>query len=130
MKFYGVGIVWNPQADKALCKFEKGELDTEDTEIISKLVNLGYAYEGTTLEVTELGDTEPKYIEGMPKIEPYTEETTESDTLVAEEIELVKNENFFDDFTDEELKSMAKDRGIKGFGIMKREKLISKLKEE
>jgi len=113
MKFYGVGIVWNPQADKALCQFEKGELDTEDTEIIEKLISLGYKHDGAE-----------------PKIEPYTEETAESDTLVAEEIKLVKNENFFDDFSDEELKAMAKDRGIKGFGIMKREKLISKLKEE
>lgn len=106
MKFYGTGIVWNPDKEKALCQFVKGELDTEDAEIINKLIELGYKHEETerigAIEITSFGDSEPKYIDKIVNLEEKT---------------------------DIELKALAKEKGIKGFGIMKHDKLIEKLRE-
>ena len=42
MKFYGNGIVWDKEKNRALCQFEKGELETEDERIISILEALNY----------------------------------------------------------------------------------------
>lgn len=46
MKFYGTGVVWNADTEKALCRFDKsGELDTTDEAIIEKLKEHGYKYD-------------------------------------------------------------------------------------
>jgi len=63
MKFYGTGIVWNPDKEKALCQFVKGELDTEDKDIIEKLVELGYKHDEQPIE--RLEDPKPIEIEGF-----------------------------------------------------------------
>ena len=99
MKFYGTGIVWNPDKEKALCQFVKGEFDTEEQDIIEKLIELGYEHD-EVINTTSCGDVEPQFIDGL-KQPP-----------------------------DEELKALAKAKGIKGYAIMKRETLIEKLKED
>ena len=45
MKFYGNGIVWNPEEENILCRFVKGELETDDESICSKLIERGYKHE-------------------------------------------------------------------------------------
>ena len=65
MKFYGNGIVWNAQANRPLCRFEKGEITTEDESIITVLTDLRYKHdEIEQIEVTRIGDIEPKFIDG------------------------------------------------------------------
>lgn len=47
MRFNGHGMVWDPETDSMLCRFNKdGVLDTEDEKVINKLVSLGYPCEG------------------------------------------------------------------------------------
>lgn len=48
MKFKGEGntTVWDAQRDRALCQFEKGELETDDFRTCNILVKLGYECEG------------------------------------------------------------------------------------
>ena len=47
MKFYGRGVVWNPNENKALCEFSKsGILETEDEGIIDALKKMGFKTEG------------------------------------------------------------------------------------
>lgn len=99
MKFYGKGIVWNAQANRPLCKFENGELITEDTIIINELMGLGYKYDVEKIEITTLGDAEEKYIEVI------------RDSTLAD------------------LKALAKEKNIKGYGIMNIATLTKKLKE-
>ncbi len=54
MKFYGHGIVWNPEAQKVLCRFIDGELETDDESICSKLIERGYDPVIEVLEIEEL----------------------------------------------------------------------------
>ena len=54
MKFYGNGTVWDKSKDKALCKFEKGILETTDKYISDKLIELKYRCESTIdYEITD-----------------------------------------------------------------------------
>lgn len=45
MKFYGYGIVWDKEQGKPLCKFQSGELETEDKKINDTLKVLGYKHD-------------------------------------------------------------------------------------
>lgn len=45
MKFKGSGIVWDAERNCILCKFENGELVTEDVRVIEILQENNYAYE-------------------------------------------------------------------------------------
>jgi hypothetical protein len=54
MRFYGNGVVWDPDNDRRLCKFSKptephgkGVFETDDERIIAKLIRLGYEHEKT-----------------------------------------------------------------------------------
>jgi len=42
MKFYGNGVVWDPNQNKPLCTFVDGEFETDDAEAIAILKNNGY----------------------------------------------------------------------------------------
>jgi len=43
MKFYGKGLVWDPERQKMLCEFDKnGELIVEDDRTIKLLLSWGY----------------------------------------------------------------------------------------
>lgn len=48
MKFKGEGntIVWDAQRERELCRFQSGQLETEDPRICEILVKLGYEHEG------------------------------------------------------------------------------------
>ena len=60
MKFYGVGTVWNPKANKRLCRFENGSLETEDKEIISQLLEQNYKHDGEYKEAPTLEELREK----------------------------------------------------------------------
>ena len=58
MKFFGCGIVWNPEKDCELCRFKKtglrkGELETNDPALIETLKKAGYKYELTEKDLEE-----------------------------------------------------------------------------
>jgi len=42
MRFEGHGVVWDPKANKALCRFEGGFIETTDKRIIDGLKKAGY----------------------------------------------------------------------------------------
>jgi hypothetical protein len=42
MRFEGHGVVWDPKANKALCRFENGFIETTDKRIIEGLKKAGY----------------------------------------------------------------------------------------
>lgn len=46
MKFYGHGIVWNPEKNNKLCRFENGEYETEDSDTAKMLAMLGFKHDG------------------------------------------------------------------------------------
>ena len=62
MKFYGSGIVWNPEKRKRLCEFCKsaGTFETDDKYTIEMLVKLGYKHDEEAIEVenTEIVESE------------------------------------------------------------------------
>lgn len=51
MKFYGNGIIWDSLKNKALCKFDKGILETEDSYICDRLKELKYKHDEVKEEV-------------------------------------------------------------------------------
>lgn len=73
MKFYGNGIVWNAQANRPLCRFEKGELVTEDENVIKTLAELGYKHdEPPIIKTIETVEIEP--VDGWRTYEVKKEE--------------------------------------------------------
>ena len=60
MKFYGVGIVWNPKTNKRLCIFENGVLETEDEEVINQLIERNYKYDGEYQEAPTIEELREK----------------------------------------------------------------------
>jgi glutamate synthase domain-containing protein 3 len=60
MKFYGVGIVWNPKTNKRLCMFENGVLETEDEEVINQLIERNYKHDGEHKEAPTLEELREK----------------------------------------------------------------------
>ena len=102
MKFYGVGGVWDKDNDKMLCNFVNGELETDDNDVISKLVALNYRHDGEVIDVTTMSDVTEKVIRGVTDLNTKT---------------------------DEEIKALAKKAKIKGYGLMTRTKLIELLQE-
>lgn len=77
MKFYGNGIVWNAQAGRPLCRFEKGEFITEDESVIKTLTELGYKHdEPPIIKTIETVETEP--VDGWRTYEVKKEENKEA----------------------------------------------------
>ena len=75
MKFYGNGIIWNAQANRPLCRFEKGEFTTEDEGAIKALMNLGYKHDEPPIKTIEVVETEP--VDGWKTFEVKKETTEE-----------------------------------------------------
>ena len=63
MLFFGQGVVWDKAKNKELCKFEKGEYETNDTRIITILKENNYKFEEEVKNVTEK-------VENVTKVEP------------------------------------------------------------
>ncbi|UMZ35557.1 hypothetical protein [Priestia megaterium] len=42
MRFEGRGVVWDPKANKALCRFKDGFIETTDKRVIEGLKKAGY----------------------------------------------------------------------------------------
>lgn len=53
MKFYGNGVVWDSNKNKALCKFVKGEYETKNAYEIEYLLSKGYDNDGVQEETKE-----------------------------------------------------------------------------
>ena len=97
MKFYGNGVVWNPIKKKALCRFNKhGEFETDDKDIIKKLVELEYKHDGK-VEIEE---------------------------------EIVEDEVILDDLTNNDIRKLLDDKGIKGVARKNRKQLLKLLEGE
>jgi hypothetical protein len=69
MIFKGHGVVWDAERSKVLCKFEKGELETEDKRTIDILVKLGYEHEGVVDDGVQEGEEETEEVEIEDKID-------------------------------------------------------------
>lgn len=52
-------IVWNAEGNAAFCEFIDGEFETDEAELIAKLIDLGYEYE----DENPVSDHEPKVSE-------------------------------------------------------------------
>lgn len=84
MKFFGIGVVWDKENNKALCSFENGELETNDERTIEKLSGLGYKSDVLSVENKDTGeelDEETKdtdeEVDHIPEAEKMVEETPE-----------------------------------------------------
>jgi len=55
MKFYGNGSVWDKERNKALCRFQDGEYETDDERTVNLLIKGGYKHDGR--------ETEPRHEE-------------------------------------------------------------------
>ena len=100
MRFYGNGVVWGENS--ALCRFTKrvhdiGVLDTNDLQLIDKLIALGYRHD------TQI-------------IETISEEAPEIGAIIDTIIEAP-------DYTRHELMNILDDRGIKYDKRAKKEEL-------
>lgn len=92
MKFYGNGLVWNPEENKTLCEFTKGELETDDESICSKLIARGYKHEPIIEAINDNSDAtfqseEEIFIkEDLPFSEAVKQEVTKEDLPFTPEI--------------------------------------------
>lgn len=46
MKFKGQGNIWDAENNCILCRFKKGELETDDRRVIDMLISAGYEHDG------------------------------------------------------------------------------------
>lgn len=93
MKFYGNGLVWDKERNKALCKFTSGEFITDDTNIIEKLKKLNFDFDDINNE----------------------SEKTDNDNVD------------YSALSYQELKKIAKEKGIKLERSMKQEDILNEL---
>ena len=45
MRFYGNGILWDPETDSMLCRFKNGALESDDKVLNEKLIRMGILHE-------------------------------------------------------------------------------------
>ena len=105
MIFKGNGIVWDAEKGKVLCKFEKGELETEDTRIIKILTEMKYENDGV------------EEVEGFEDIKDVED--------VIEDVEIDLN-----DKTVVELRELAKEQDMVGIYNKTKDELIQALEGE
>ena len=53
MLFKGHGTIWDGEHNKPLCSFSDGKLETVDLRIATKLIDMGYEYEGNISELKQ-----------------------------------------------------------------------------
>ena len=71
MKFYGNGIVWDKERNKALCTFKDGEFETKEDRVKDILLHLGYKHDGEIIEDVEYEVTE-EVVEDIKNYEEMT----------------------------------------------------------
>ena len=71
MKFYGNGIVWDKERNKALCTFKDGEFETKEDRVKDILLDLGYKHDGEIIEDVEYEVTE-EVVEDIKNYEEMT----------------------------------------------------------
>ena len=71
MKFYGNGIVWDKERNKALCTFKNGEFETKEDRVKDILLDLGYKHDGEIIEDVEYEVTE-EIVEDIKNYEEMT----------------------------------------------------------
>ena len=71
MKFYGNGIVWDKERNKALCTFKDGEFETKEARVKDILLDLGYKHDGEIIEDVEYEVTE-EVVEDIKNYEEMT----------------------------------------------------------
>jgi len=71
MKFYGNGIVWDKERNKALCTFKNGEFETKEDRVKDILLDLGYKHDGEIIEDVEYEVTE-EVVEDIKNYEEMT----------------------------------------------------------
>ncbi|KNY26331.1 hypothetical protein [Pseudobacteroides cellulosolvens] len=108
MKFYGHGVIWDKENDEVLCKFVNGEFVTEDIVIIEKLKNLNYSCDE----------------------QDNQDNDKSSDDIKDEESNSNDNENKdinYSELSFQDLKKVAKEKGIKLERSMKQEDILEAL---
>ena len=103
MKFYGNGAVWDASRSKILCRFVKGEYETDSKDEINKLSKMGFKHD---------------------EIEEVIEEVIEKEAI--EEIEEVSLENL----SYKDLKNLAKEKNVPNYHKLGKNKLIKQLTEQ
>ena len=71
MVFKGNGVVWDAERSRALCRFEHGVLETNDSRVIDKLLELGYETGGVVIqdvEYTEVIEDEEEVVEEVEEV--------------------------------------------------------------
>ena len=115
MKFYGNGIVWDKELNKALCKFNKhGEFETDDKRVIDILVSLEYKHDGL-VEVKEV------------EIEPV-EEGLIVEELIVEELPFEPINHA--EMTNRELRELLEAEGHVGLERKNKQQLLKLLEGE
>jgi len=71
VKFYGNGIVWDKERNKALCTFKNGEFETKEDRVKDILLDLGYKHDGEIIEDVEYEVTE-EVVEDIKNYEEMT----------------------------------------------------------
>jgi len=71
VKFYGNGIVWDKERNKALCTFKDGEFETKEDRVKDILLDLGYKHDGEIIEDVEYEVTE-EVVEDIKNYEEMT----------------------------------------------------------
>ena len=107
MKFYGNGIVWDKERNKALCTFKDGEFETKEDRVKDILLDLGYKHDGEIIEDVEYEVTEEA-----------TEEVTE------EVVEDIKN---YEEMTNKELKAILEAKGYMNLDRKTKKQLLTML---
>ena len=108
MKFRGKGIIWDAENKKTLVKFVKGEFETEDEALITKLQSLDIPRVIEDEKEVILAKETPAVVEGS-------------------DVKDASKDSISDDFR--ELRALAKEASIPGYMNMTKVELKVKLEE-
>ena len=109
MVFKGNGVVWDAEKGKALCRFEHGVLETNDSRVIDKLLELGYETGGVVIQDVEYRE-----------VEEAVEE-------VVEEVEVVEDIKNYEEMTNKELKAILEAKGYMNLDRKTKKQLLTML---
>ena len=129
MKFYGNGIVWNPSTNRQLCEFIKGELETNDKNVINQLIKRGYKYDGETKEEKEFEKAMEEVVEEVAEEKDMTITDYSKEPAETREVNYSEEPDKLEELSYADLKVIAKNKGILKYMNTSKKKLIKALKE-